>query len=903
MALWIAIAAFFVLAMVDAEIDAGVLWFVLLLAAWRERQLAARIESLESRQRVAEAASRARAVHEREVMGSAGIPVARAEVPAHPDAVSPPLPERVPDPQPPAQPAPQPAAEAAPPPRRAPWPDDVDAAPAMAAGATAAPPTQWDPQWQETSADDAIGRIFGAVRRFFTEGNAPVKVGVLVLLAGIGSLLKYAVDQDWLTLPPALRLSGIAAAALAALAFGWRHRIDRPAFALTLQGGALGVLYLVVFAALRLYHLLAPMPAFALLVALAGFGLFIAVRQSSQLVAAFAAIGGFAAPLIASTGSGSHVALFGFYAVLNAAIFAAAWVRSWRALNLIGFFFTFLIGLAWGSEYYDPVHFRTVEPFLVLFFLFYVAIGFLYAWRRPGERGLWIDGTLVFGTPLFAFGLQVALLEGADVPLAWSALAVAAVHGGLALWLLPRPGAERLWTAYLLIAGGFAALAIPLAWGAEWTQAVWALEGLAFVWLGIEQRARLLRWFGVLLIAGAAASWLWLLADGGDSTWDARLFGAVLIVASTLAASWLLDRAGARLAPVLHIAGWLGFVAAGLDQVDVHLGYREWPAGLVMLAALGLAVATALARLLDWPRARSAALVAALAGMPLAILVVTEHAGGLARLDLLAWTGWLLVAVAAVRALTLAVPAQGSMLTAIALLASNEAYHRNGGDYDAGLAMALAALPWLAAVTLAWRRPSALAWPLSGREREIVLGASMAAGLSLWLLASLLSAGTPPDGIRFLPLLNALEFAQAAAFALLVLLAGRMPASWQPQARQGLLALGFLAVTMATLRAVHHLGHLPWDESLIAERLSQAALSIVWTALGIAAMVLGARLARRPLWIAGASLAGIVVVKLLLIDRQYLGDLPGIIAFLGVGGLLVAVGWFAPVPPAERSPD
>jgi uncharacterized membrane protein len=773
----------------------------------------------------------------------------------------------------------------------------------MAAGASPAQPTQLDPQAQESATDDAIGRIFGAVRRFFTEGNAPVKVGVLVLLAGIGSLLKYAVDQDWLTLPPALRLSGIAAGALAALAFGWRHRADRPAFALTLQGGALGVLYLVVFAALRLYHLLAPMPSFVLLVTIAGFGLFIAVRQSSQLVASFAAIGGFAAPLIASTGSGSHVALFGFYAVLNAAIFAAAWVRRWRALNLIGFFSTFVIGLAWGAEYYQPVHFRTVEPFLVLFFLFYVGIGFLYAWRQPDARGMWIDGTLVFGTPLIAFGLQVALLEGADVPLAWSALAVAAVHGALALWLPPRAGAERLWTAYLLIAGGFAALAIPLAWGAEWTQAVWALEGLAFIWLGIEQRTRWLRWFGALLIAGAATSWLWLLVDGGDSAWNARLFGAVLIVASALAAGWLLDRAGARLAPVLHIAGWLGFVAAGLDQIDVRLGYREWPAGLVLLAALGLAVATALARLLDWPRARNAVLVAALAGLPLAILVVTEHAGGLTRLDLLAWTGWLLVAIGAVRKLALAVPAQVSLLTAIALLASNEAYHRNGGHYDAGLAMALAALPWLAAVTLAWRRPAALAWPLAGRERETVLGAAMSAGLALWLLASLLSAGTPPAGIPFLPLLNPLELAQTAAVALLVLLAGRMQASWQPPARRGLLALGFLALTMATLRAVHHLVHLPWDESLIVEDLSQAALSIVWTALGIAAMRYGARRAQRALWIAGASLAGIVVVKLLLIDRQYLGDLPGIIAFLGVGGLLILVGWFAPVPPAQRSAD
>jgi uncharacterized membrane protein len=45
----------------------------------------------------------------------------------------------------------------------------------------------------------------------------------------------------------------------------------------------------------------------------------------------------------------------------------------------------------------------------------------------------------------------------------------------------------------------------------------------------------------------------------------------------------------------------------------------------------------------------------------------------------------------------------------------------------------------------------------------------------------------------------------------------------------------------------------------------------------------------------------LVLLKLALIDRQFLGDLPGIVAFLVVGGLLVLVGYFAPQPPAQKS--
>ena len=95
-----------------------------------------------------------------------------------------------------------------------------------------------------------------AIKRWFTVGNVPVKIGMLVLLAGVAALLKYASDQGWLTVPIELRLAGISAAALAGLVFGWRQRDSKRSFALAVQGGAIGVLLLTVFAAFKMYHLI-----------------------------------------------------------------------------------------------------------------------------------------------------------------------------------------------------------------------------------------------------------------------------------------------------------------------------------------------------------------------------------------------------------------------------------------------------------------------------------------------------------------------------------------------------------------------------------------------------------------------------------------------------------------------
>jgi len=86
-------------------------------------------------------------------------------------------------------------------------------------------------------------------------------------------------------------------------------------------------------------------------------------------------------------------------------------------------------------------------------------------------------------------------------------------------------------------------------------------------------------------------------------------------------------------------------------------------------------------------------------------------------------------------------------------------------------------------------------------------------------------------------------------------------------------------------------------ERLAASTVFQTALSIVWSATGLGAMVGGARAERRVMWIAGATLMGAVVLKLFLVDLGNSGTLERIVSFLGVGLLLLVVGYFAPVPP------
>ena len=88
-----------------------------------------------------------------------------------------------------------------------------------------------------------------------------------------------------------------------------------------------------------------------------------------------------------------------------------------------------------------------MQPYLVLFFVFYVGIAILYARRGPLDAKAPVDGVLVFGVPIVGFALQMAIVRSHRYGVAWSAGALAAVYG--LLWLLLRtarrrgPGAAR----------------------------------------------------------------------------------------------------------------------------------------------------------------------------------------------------------------------------------------------------------------------------------------------------------------------------------------------------------------------------------------------------------------------------------------------------------------------------
>jgi uncharacterized membrane protein len=790
----------------------------------------------------------------------------------------------------------------------APPPPPTQAPPAAARG-TPAPP-------------GPLENAMAGIKRWFTEGNVPVKVGMLVLIAGVAALLKYASDQGWLHVPIEIRLALVAIAAIAALAFGWRERVRRRAFGLSLQGGAIGMLLMTVFAAFRLYQVLPPGPAFALMLILVAGTCVLAVLQDALALAVLGIIAGFAAPILISTGEGSHVVLFSYYALLNLAIFAIAWQKPWRALNLLGFAFTWMIGTAWGVLRYQPALFNSTEPFLIAFFAIYLAIPVFYARKRnqladdasdTSARRDFVDGTLVFGNPLIAFALQAGLLEGERMPLAYSALALAAVYAVLGALLIRRQHMRVLGESFAVLAVGFATLAIPLALSARSTACTFALEGAALVWLGFRQQRRLPRWSGLALQALAAGAFVASLGfdvGAGDSMAIANggCISAVLIAGAAFLSAWLhvQNGANAQLATLLYLWGLAWWLGAGLREIDRFVPHRMHPQAVLAFAALTAGLAGGAWRSVKQTAPAWTAALALASGVVLIFLFADVGARPFGGWGLAAFASYAVLGYLALQELRaspqkpLSVAHIGWIWTwtlAVALslsqLAGDEGLADGWGD-------ALTLVPLLVAWMLTLLRPSWIAPPLAARFENWrgYLGGSQALIAIIAFTGLLLHAGeTTP--LPYVPLLNPIELVQLA----ILLCAARWladPATSSDLSKRRLtllVAAGFAFVTAATLRGVHHLAGVPWDENIGSSMIAQTSLTVVWSVLGVVGWVQGSRSGSRPLWLASAVLMGIVLAKLLLIDRTHLGSVFGIASFIAYGLLCTVIGYFAPAPP------
>jgi uncharacterized membrane protein len=742
------------------------------------------------------------------------------------------------------------------------------------------------------------GETLSALFERYVGGRLLIWIGGIALaLAGI-FLVRYSIQIGLIGPTVRMIVAGIFGLLLVAAAEVARARpgaMPDPRIPQALVGAGILVLYATPYGALVLYQLISNQAATILMIAVTLGALLLSLRHGMP-AAILGLVGGFATPALVGDPHSSAVPLLSYLGLLDLALFAIAWRRSWTwvAAGAVA------LSFAW-SFYLVPAP----VPDALAGGLFVVALSIGASLLRAGE-GWQLDFIRPVGIGL----VQIALLVGrTDLGLpAWGLFAVLALAAillsgrrrefellpvfalALALVLLAVKTVDKD-ALVPLVAPGIAALFGLSALAGAWRSRrpfLWAAIGAAafaapFVILRVSWPELLLRHGWGAVAAGLAVGpflLAWIARPKEEGMAALRVSAAAILLLLGLAvfdlvpadlrpASWLLLAAGtAYAAQRLADRGlaWLGLAAAAFASI--------WAMSLVpgLWDTLGQSIAgiPALATGLPSPLIALEALV-----LPAALLFLAWH--------------WLPPFDPAPRRALLTVA--GLFLVAAAYVLAKQVFHlESRADFAArGFAerMILTQILFLAGWLLGGGRIR-LPWLDEAQVRTIgTILTALAAARLVWFDMLVDNPALVAQRVGTLPVVNLLL--PAFLLSAFWLYAARRRAdgeilsgTWLVLFLASLIAGLMLMVRQAFQGAVLTGPALPVSEFY--------GYSLAGLLLSIALLLSGVRLPDKALRIAGLALLTATIVKVFVFDAAALEGIWRILSFLGLGIALIGIG-------------
>jgi uncharacterized membrane protein len=356
----------------------------------------------------------------------------------------------------------------------------VTAAPGIGSASWAVPASQPSMPQKRESLENRLGsEIFN-------------RIGILLLLIGTAWFLKYAVDRQWVG-PTGRVAVGLLAGAGIVL---WSERFRRKGFAsfsYSLRALGSGVLYLSLWAAFHIYHLLPATAALGLMILVTAWNAWMAWAQNSELLAAYALAGGFATPMLLSTGGNHETFLFTYLLAIDIATVALVRLRGWPRLLLGAFPLTVVFFLGWYSQFFVAGELGVTSVFIALFGCAFWSVPIGHISGVPEAEGVPRRSTLIedlllpLANAAFVSAAFYSVLQdsGNHALLPWLMIVLAAVYLGF----MRLPQSRTASAIHLSLAVIFLTIAVPLKASGHWITVSWLVEGLALLWVSTRLAA------------------------------------------------------------------------------------------------------------------------------------------------------------------------------------------------------------------------------------------------------------------------------------------------------------------------------------------------------------------------------------------------------------------------------
>ena len=351
----------------------------------------------------------------------------------------------------------------------------------------------------------------------FIGENLANKIGIAILVLGIGFFVKFAIDQNW------INEIGRVAIGLASggILLGVAHRLRKTfvAFSSVLVGGGIAVLYLTIALAFHEYNLFSQTAAFILMLLITAFTVVLSLGYNRMEIAIFAILGGFASPFMVSTGEGNYVVLFTYILILDCGMLVLAYFKKWNVVNIICYAFTIILFGTWLGAKFDGEETPSLITGAIIFAsLFYVVFFAMTIINNIKEKTDFkaIEISMVLSNAFFYYAAgMVALDNPHGENLKGLFTAALGVFNFIFAFILYKNLRVDMKLVFLLIGLvlTFISLAAPVQLEGNYITLFWAAETALLLWLSQKSGIRLMKLASVIIMALMAIS---LVMDWGQ---------------------------------------------------------------------------------------------------------------------------------------------------------------------------------------------------------------------------------------------------------------------------------------------------------------------------------------------------------------------------------------------------
>nr|MDQ3016554.1 DUF2339 domain-containing protein [Bacteroidota bacterium] len=239
--------------------------------------------------------------------------------------------------------------------------------------------------------------------------NLISKIGITVLVIGVGIGAKYSIDHDLIS--PLMRIILGYGVGITLAGFGIRLKKAYPDFSAVLVSGAIAIMYFITYAAFSFYALMPQFVAFAMMVIFTGLTVFAALRYDKQIIAHIGLVGAYGVPFLLGRETADVVVLYSYMAIINIGILSIAIMKYWKPLYYSSFALTWLIFALWYFMDYQPViDYNTFWTFAIVFFTTFYLIFIGYKLKHK-EKFQYQDIMLILSNSFIFYGLGYSALN------------------------------------------------------------------------------------------------------------------------------------------------------------------------------------------------------------------------------------------------------------------------------------------------------------------------------------------------------------------------------------------------------------------------------------------------------------------------------------------------------------